>query len=215
MIRHFKRVVFFFFISLLASPIALADVAPEITVDTEGYVNDAAREHAPDMPAVKKVKPKKVASTKKESASSNAPVAVAKAYVPRKKESGGSMMGIIIGASVVLLLIIGGVVFFVMKKKKSTPSEATQEEVVEKPASTNAYESTAQMESPKKTPRVPSAPQVDPLQTRVYAPPKISDDIAAATRIDERGCNPSGLIIDEDKYFDSDGSEFVDEDFVG
>ena len=44
---------------------------------------------------------------------------------------------------------------------------------------------------------------------------EMANKFARETQVDERGRNPSGLIIDEDKYFHSGASNFVDEDFDG
>ena len=207
MIRHFQRILFLFLVSLVTSTTLLADLAPELEADTSGYVNDAVLEHAPDMPAVKKKVVKK-AVVKADVDETPAYVPTAKAPVFKKKESGNTMMFIIIGV-VVLLIVIGGVAFVFIKKKKASPS-VDETEVTNIPQAPLPPQA-ASKSAPK--PTAPKGPAVDPLQTRVYAPPKMSDDIAAATRIDERGCNPSGLIIDEDKYFESGGEDFVDEDF--
>lgn len=195
----FKIFLFFFVVSSAFAQ----NVSPEMPFDGSGYVDDLAREHAPDMgekveePTLKDLKAvKKIQKKKKVVAVGQAQAFQGKTY---KVDKGMSLLTILAIGGVVLLLIIGVLAyFFVVKKPKFKVEEELEDfdkDIVHKDDA------------------IPVAPKkvVDPSSTVVYSKPSIGSDLAAATRIDEMGCNPSGIIVDEDKYFAS-GDEFVDED---
>jgi hypothetical protein len=195
----FKIFLFFF---VLSSAFA-QDVSPEMPFDGSGYIDDLAREHAPDMgeeldkPTLKDLKPvQKIKKKKKNISVGQAQAFQGKTY---STDKGMSLLAILAIVGVVLLIIIGALAYFLVVKKPKFKDEEELEDF--------------DKDVVHKADHIQPAPEkvVDPSSTVVYSKPSIGSDLAVATRIDEMGCNPSGIIVDEDKYF-AGGDSFVDED---
>ena len=196
----FKIFLFFFVVSSAYAQ----DVSPELKFDDSGYVDDLAGEHAPDMgeeaaPELKELKPVKKIEKKKKVIN----VGPAQSFQGKKysTDKGMSLLTLLAIGGVVILLIVGALAyFFVVKKSKFKVDEEELEDfdkdIVHK-------DDQAIQQAPEKV--------ADPSSTVVYSKPSLGSDLAAATRIDEMGRNPSGIIVDEDKYFAA-GDGFVDED---
>ena len=183
------------------------DVSPELKFDESGYVDDLARERAPDM-ADEKVESnindlKPVSKTPKKI--SNVNVGAAQTFQGQSfnvKSKGPSLLLILSIVGVVLLLLIGALAYFFMVKKPKMPIKDEELEDFEK-------------DILHKDDKIVNNDTVeDPSSTVVYSRPSASSDLAAATRIDEFGRNPSGIIVDEDKYFAAGSTGFVDEDLA-
>jgi len=195
----FKIFLFFFVVSSASAQ----DLSPELKFDDSGYVDDLAREHAPDMgeeakPELKDLKPVKKTQKKKKVIN----VGQAQTFQGKKysTDKGMSLLTILAIGGVVILLIIGVLAYFFVVKK---PKFKVEEELEDFDKDIVHKDDVA----------IPPAPEkvADPSSTVVYSKPSLGSDLAAATRIDEMGRNPSGIIVDEDKYFAA-GDGFVDED---
>ena len=130
-----------------------------------------------------------------------------------------SSLPLLIGLGVGVLVII--IVLFVIlakagKKKRLQKAAMEQEDpssLAEKiAANEQALMAETQMEQ---EPIQSSSGSVEDPNFVPHNAQEMADKFATEIKVDERGRNPSGLIIDEDKYFQSGASNFVDEDFEG
>lgn len=195
----FKIFLFFFVVSSASAQ----DLSPELKFDDSGYVDDLAREHAPDMgeppePELKELKPvKKIQKKKKVINVGQAQTFQGKKY---STDKGMSLLTMLAIGGVVILLIVGALAYFFVVKK---PKFKVEEELEDFDKDIVHKDDQPIEQAPEKV--------ADPSSTVVYSKPSLGSDLAAATRIDEMGRNPSGIIVDEDKYFAA-GDGFVDED---
>ena len=116
--------------------------------------------------------------------------------VLQEKSGGNNVMMIAIIGVVVVLVIVGLV--FLIKKMAKAKAEKTLAQKIKEAEKVLRNESNLLDKTPIAGPSV--------LSTRNF------DQFANETEVDEQGRNPSGLIIDEDKYFGSGSTEFKDED---
>ena len=221
-----------FLIILTAFSVNAQDFGP-VKVDLEGYIDDRKGEmieiEAPVKEEPKKEEVKKEEPEKEENTTRRRVVAETNTDEPKqpvrkvsldnfstKSKSSSMTLYIIIGGAVVLLLIVV-IAIVMMKKKKSAmaprkravqPTGNTQVSLGDK---INAHEQAVAAETTE---------DAQPVMTQSHAAQRevesaaqdMADQFAKETAIDERGQNASGLIIDEDKYFEGTG-QFVDEDF--
>ena len=89
---------------------------------------------------------------------------------------------------------------------KTTPPKSTPPTSQSTPTSSNPNQS---LRSPRPSQTLPSTTQGNSIAALAGSPEYIKEN----TALDDKGRNPSGIVIDEDKYFDGDASSFVDEDF--
>ena len=221
-----------FLLILTAFSVNAQDFGP-VKVDLEGYIDDRKGEmieiEAPvkeePKKEVKPVEPKKEENTTKrrvvvETNTDTEPKQpirkVSLDNFSTKSKSSSMTLYIIIGGGVVLLLVI--VVAIVMMKKKKS-SMAPKKRAVQPTGNTqvslgdkiHAHEQAVAAETTEDD--QPVMTQSHAAQREVEsAAQDMADQFAKETAIDDRGQNASGLIIDEDKYFEGTG-QFVDEDF--
>jgi hypothetical protein len=153
-------------------------------------------------------------------------VAKLRSRYTRTKKKSPMMMYLGIGGVLVLVILV--VVVVLVKKKKSASGRRVGS-IGDGIGLADKIE--ANDEARKNNTPLPDLPQ----QGSVRAPTTLSSALAASstspspsqsttvydmsekmttdTKVDERGRNPSGIIIDEDKYFGS-GTEFIDEDLA-
>ena len=148
-------------------------------------------------------------------------VAKVRSGYTRTKKKSSMMMYLGIGGVLVLIVVV-----VLMKKKKSalartvTPiddgigladkieaNDAARKNNTPLPdlPQQSSVRAPATLSSALASPSTSSSPS---QSTTVY---DMSEKMTADTKVDERGRNPSGIIIDEDKYFGS-GTQFIDED---
>jgi len=203
-VLRFSFLLFFFtYFSLVGQ-----DYGP-VKMNLDGYVDDRAGVEVKKAvePTVTKtvIKPKdvkKASRTTKKSSSTTTKKGPVKDFVPEANISGagaqgGGMLYIIIAAVVVIVIVVVLVALKKKSSKKIVPS-APVKSLSEKIAATQA---------------VPAEPASVLERTHVSTPQEdMQKKFAREVSIDERGRNPSGIIIDEDKYFTAGAGEFVDED---
>ena len=232
--------LFFLTACFAALSVAAQDFGP-VKVDLEGYIDDSKNElltpeepkkEEPKKEEVKKEEPKKEEGTTRRrrtaastDESSTTTPAVKKEIKKidlnsfKTQKSDPTMMYMIIGGSVLLLVII--IVVVVMLKKKAAAARSSKytddvdvslAEKIEAQEQAAAAETTEgqQPVSPTATPAVPFAEGEE--HSTPTTSQEMADQFARETALNEKGQNASGIIIDEDKYFEGAGS-FVDEDF--
>lgn len=130
-------------------------------------------------------------------------------------KSTGSNLALYIGIAVAVLLILIIIIVVMMKKKKSSSSpynftsdSASLQDKIE--ASERVMMAETQDEAP---PLQSSDGNVGDANFVPHNSQEMAQKFASEMKVDERGRNPSGLIIDEDMYFTSGATGFVDEDF--
>ena len=130
-------------------------------------------------------------------------------------KSTGSNLILYIGVGVAVLLLLIIIVVVMMKKKKSSSSpynftsdSASLQDKIE--ASEKAMMADTQNEAP---PLQSSDGNVGDANFVPHNSQEMAQKFANEMKVDQRGRNPSGLIIDEDMYFTSGATGFVDEDF--
>lgn len=218
---------------LTAFSVNAQDFGP-VKIDLEGYIDDRKGEmieveapvkEVPKEEVVKKVEPEKeetttrrrvVAETNTDTGPKEPIRKVSLDNFSTKSQSSSMTLYIIIGGAVVLLVIV--VLAIVMLKKKKA-SMAPRKRAVSATGNTNvslgdkinAHEQAVAAETTEDA--QPVMNQLNAAQREVEsAAQDMADQFAKETAIDERGQNASGLIIDEDKYFEGT-DQFVDEDF--
>ena len=195
--KHF----FFMFFSLVAQ-----DFGP-VDVDLDGYVDDRAGALVKETSKVKLIKTvvkpkeiKKPTRTKKGSATSKKdPV---KDFVPELgvvsgKGGDSSMLYIIIAVIVVVIVVV---LLLVIKKQKSA------NKVVAAPKTLSEKIAETEVSTIRSTSSVLERTHMSSAEE------DMQQKYASEVSIDERGRNPSGIIIDEDKYFTAGAVQFIDED---
>ncbi|MCM8541366.1 MAG: hypothetical protein NE328_13930 [Lentisphaeraceae bacterium] len=226
----------FFLTACLAAISVLAQDKGPIKIDLEGYINDRNNEMAsPQVPVkeepkkeeVKKEEPKKEEggsrrrrTTATEESTSTTPVApINKGPIKKidlnkfKTEKADPMMMYIIIGGAVLLIVIIVVLIVVLKKKKAANARKSSytDDSVTLADKIEAHEQAVAAETTEN-----EAPVVPYAEGEEHHTPTNSEEMAEQfareTALNEKGQNASGIIIDEDKYFDGGGS-FVDEDF--
>ena len=229
--------LFFLTACFTALPVLAQDKGP-ITIDLEGYINDRLNETVgPQVPVkeepkkeeVKKEEPKKEEETgsrrrrtvsSETSESTNRPVTAVNTGPIQKidlnkfrtKKDDPMMMYIMIGGGILFVVIIV-VLVMVLKKKKAANTRQSKysDDRVSLADKLDAHEQAVAAETTEDTqPVVPFAEGEEhhtPTTTE-----EMAEQFARETALNEKGQNASGIIIDEDKYFDGGGS-FVDEDF--
>lgn len=110
--------------------------------------------------------------------------------------------------------IIAGLIVAIIATLVLLKVKAGKKDQVIRPKGTSALEK--ETEEPKeKAKPVQLPPQTLPTSNQSESSQAGSPEyIKENTALDPKGRNPSGIVIDEDKYFDGDSNEFVDEDFI-
>ena len=199
-----------------------------VKVDEEEYVDDTKLEVYEDKNAVKDpvkpekkdpvVKPEKTdpntGRTKRprpprDTTTERKPMGQIQLPTSYKKDS-GMMMYIIIGAGALVVIgIIVGVIIIKKKKPKRKERNVAVEEQLDDEDQALADIEASKPERPTGNSTVTTA---EGIKTSYDVDEKFNEE----TRIDDRGRNPSGIIIDEDMYFaQRTGGSFVDEDLEG
>ena len=205
-----------------------------VKVDLGGYINDRAGEISKVTKKPAEKKPSEEAPKKVEAAdtskSSDRPKATS-SVVPETKtmdststtesrdqnveeESTGSSLILFIGVGV--LVLIGVIVAFLLKKKKTSSPYNIRQDTTTLAEKIEANEQALMTETQMGRGSIQNSTGTIGGGSSVSQNSQdMADRFANETKVDERGQNPSGLIIDEDKYFDSGAQGFVDEDFDG
>lgn len=210
-----------------------------VKVDVDGYINDRAGEVHKSNPVKPKEEEKKpelkpkvavdpvearkqrrriaapadTSSNKTSSPATNANLTFGKA----KSTESNLPLYIGIGVGALVIFIIAFVVLAKAGKKKRLAQQAN--------ADVDSSSLADKIEANQQALMAETTMEAEPIQSSTgsvedsnFVPhnaKEMADKFASETTVDERGRNPSGLIIDEDKYFTSGSSNFVDEDFQG
>jgi hypothetical protein len=205
--------IFVFSLSLmcfLAPPLRAADSS--VPADGSGYLNDRKLE----MPAVTKpdVKKKPVKKVIEEDPEDPVPVLTQVTGGTPATEDESFPVLALVGGTLVLVALIGGFALFARRSKKTTslPSPPAAQTVsgspsVRSPTAAALSRPPAQQASSVKLPPA-STTQSEGISINGLS----NNEISRLTSVDDRGRNPSGIIIDEDKYFSGGKESFVDED---
>ena len=192
---------------------ALADDFGPVKVDESGYISDRAGEtikkqiqQVPQAPVPESETPViEVAQTDRQEVTPEViPAKESMASVGELQEENGASGVMLLSCIIIFLLIVAVTVLFARKKvsgKKDGKSNDDGKTLAEKITETEkTFRSEVHLLD--KTPI--AGPSV--LSTRNF------DQYANETEVDDMGRNPSGIIIDEDKYFGRGSNEFQDED---
>ncbi|MCH2206158.1 MAG: hypothetical protein MK132_09855 [Lentisphaerales bacterium] len=235
--KFFKELSFFVLI-VLSVAVNAQDYGP-VKVDLDGYINDRAGEFhkstvveqkGEEKKVVEAVKPKEKVDPVEARKARRRIVAptdspVRKTTIPLNSnltfggaKSTESNLYLYIGVGVAALVII--IVAFVVlakagKKKRMAQQNQMLDDTVSLADKIDANEQALMAETNFESALVQTPPVSAPEPTMSEGAQEMADKFARETKVDERGRNPSGLIIDEDKYFQSGVSNFVDEDFDG
>jgi hypothetical protein len=227
--RFLKEIVFF---ALVGFSIALsAQKYGPVRVDLEGYIDDRAGEVTEaekvdirtEAPVKKKVVDPIVARGQRKRRAApiiqnNGPISQSDSgslTFGGAKSTGSRNMFVYIGIGVgVLLIVIVAIVLKVKSKKSPRTLRENTASLAEKiEENERALMAETQLEEAEVA--MPEEPLIDASGEHFvpHSSAEMAAQVAHETKVDERGRNPSGLIIDEDKYFDTGSQGFVDEDF--
>ncbi|MEN9359350.1 MAG: hypothetical protein RL095_885 [Verrucomicrobiota bacterium] len=191
-------------------PRLLSAADSSVPVDGNGYLDDRKLQAPAESKPAEKKKPKKVID---EEAAEEAPPLLTQVSTGSSGAGEEAVPVLPIAIGVLVLAALAGAGIF-MARRKTSASSAPSSPAPPPPAA-------------PPQPRSPTAASLSrpPTQANVKLPPASggqseglsinglsSNEIARLTSIDERGRNPSGIIIDEDKYFSGGKESFVDED---
>ncbi len=195
-------------------PQLLSAADSSVPADGSGYLDDRKLQvPAAATPVPSKKKVKKVAE---ENPDEPAPVLTqVSGGTPAVTEGEGfPVVAVIVGVLVLAALIAAGV-FFARRSKttSSVPPPPVAPPVTSAPS---VRSPTAAVLSRPPSPSTSGAVKLPPASGSQGEGISINglsnNEISRLTSVDERGRNPSGIIIDEDKYFSGGKESFVDED---
>jgi hypothetical protein len=226
------NILFFLF---LINSLTAQDVGP-VKVDLDGYVDDRKGEiHSIDAKVEVKVVPKEPvkdpketgrrptrntgSSTGRTTTNKTTNKNISRVALPTGGHKEGQLMTyLMIGAGVIGSIIIVVVVIIIQKKNRVRLIHSDEDTIslADKIEANEVFEAgkdKTQIQLPQEVAHQSEfAPASAPERKTQY---DMADKFATDTKVDDRGRNPSGIIIDEDKYFEGAGStSFVDEDLA-
>ena len=232
----FFKGLFLIVLLFLVVKVNAQDYGP-VNVDLEGYINDRAGEFhkssnvdetSKKVEKVVAVKPKESVDPIETKKQRERVLVTDETTTPKEPvtplnddsnldwaESKGSNLPLLIGVGASLVIITLFVVLTKAGKKKRIQKTAMAQEDSSSLSEKIAANEKALMAETQMEPIQSSSGSVKDPNFVPHNAQEMADKFASETKVDDRGRNPSGLIIDEDKYFQSGASNFIDEDFEG
>ena len=199
-------------ISFMPQLLSAADSS--VPADGSGYLDDRKLQ-MPVTAAPTNSKKKPVKKVVADDHNEPAPVLTqvsGSAPVAEGEGEGFPLVPVIVGA-LVLAGLVGGGVFFARRRKTESsvppPRAATPVAAPPQVRSPTAA-SLSRPPAPQTSVKLPPAAGAQPEGISING--LSNNEISRLTSVDDRGRNPSGIIIDEDKYFSGGKESFVDED---
>ena len=195
--------IFVLSLSLISSlPQLLSAADSSVPADGSGYLDDRKLQ-MPVTAAPTNSKKKPVKKVIEAEADELAPVLTqVTENAPVAEGEGFPVVPVIVGA-LVLAGLVGGGVFFARRRK-------TEHSVPPPRAATPVAAPLSRPPAPQTSVKLPPAAGAQPDGISING--LSNNEISRLTSVDDRGRNPSGIIIDEDKYFSGGKESFVDED---
>ncbi len=205
--------IFVLSLSLISSlPQLLSAADSSVPADGSGYLDDRKLQ-MPVTAAPTNSKKKPVKKVIEAEADELAPVLTqVTENAPVAEGEGFPVVPVIVGA-LVLAGLVGGGVFFARRRKTehSVPPPRAATPVAAPPqVRSPTAASLSRPPAPQTSVKLPPAAGAQPEGISING--LSNNEISRLTSVDDRGRNPSGIIIDEDKYFSGGKESFVDED---